>query len=81
MEVVQNLVNGKTVATREGAMTPLVDPCTGQTYGSAPVSSAAGGRRPRPSAAWRCSGSPTRSSGTPTVSSTPSAAARVSPGR
>jgi betaine-aldehyde dehydrogenase len=41
MEVVQNLVNGKTLATREGAMTPLVDPCTGQTYGSAPVSSAA----------------------------------------
>ncbi len=41
MEVVQNLVNGKPVDARDGATTPLVDPCTGEAYGSAPVSSAA----------------------------------------
>ncbi len=41
MEVVQNLVNGKPVDARDGATTPLVDPCTGRTYGSAPQSSAA----------------------------------------
>ena len=41
MEVVQNLVNGKPVDARDGATTPLVDPCTGETYGSAPLSSAA----------------------------------------
>ncbi len=39
MEVVQNVVNGKPVDARDGATTPLVDPCTGQTYGSAPRSS------------------------------------------
>ena len=41
MEVVQNFVNGKSVDARDGATTPIVDPCTGQTYGSAPRSSAA----------------------------------------
>jgi betaine-aldehyde dehydrogenase len=41
MEVVQNLVNGKPVDARDGATTPLVDPCTGETYASAPLSSAA----------------------------------------
>ena len=41
MEVVQNLVNGKPVDARDGATTPLVDPCTGRTYGSAPRSGAA----------------------------------------
>ncbi|MDQ1454741.1 MAG: betaine-aldehyde dehydrogenase [Actinomycetota bacterium] len=41
MEVVQNLVNGKPVDAHDGATTPLVDPCTGRTYGSAPRSSAA----------------------------------------
>ncbi len=41
MEVVQNLVNGKPVDARDGATTPLVDPCTGTTYGSAPRSGAA----------------------------------------
>ncbi len=41
MEVVQNVVNGKPVDARDGATTPLVDPCTGETYGSAPRSSAA----------------------------------------
>jgi betaine-aldehyde dehydrogenase len=41
MEVVQNLVNGKLVDARDGATTPLVDPCTGRTYGSAPRSTAA----------------------------------------
>ncbi len=41
MEVVQNVVNGKPVDARDGATTPLVDPCTGRTYGSAPRSSAA----------------------------------------
>ena len=45
MEVVQNLVNGKPVDARDGATIPLVDPCTGATYGSAPRSS--GGRRRR----------------------------------
>src|SRR6202049_3365750 len=39
MEVVQNVVNGKPVDARDGATTPLVDPCTGQSYGSAPRSS------------------------------------------
>jgi betaine-aldehyde dehydrogenase len=37
---VQNLVNGKPVEARSGATTPLVDPCTGETYGSAPRSGA-----------------------------------------
>ena len=41
MEVVQNFVNGKPVDARDGATTALVDPCTGQSYGSAPRSSAA----------------------------------------
>ena len=41
MEVVQNFVNGKPVDAHDGATTPLVDPCTGRTYGSAPRSSAA----------------------------------------
>ena len=41
MEVVQNLVNGKLVDAHDGATTPLVDPCTGRTYGSAPRSSSA----------------------------------------
>ena len=41
MEVVQNLVNAKLVDARSGETTPLVDPCTGQTYGSAPRSAAA----------------------------------------
>ncbi len=41
MEVVQNFVNGKAVDARDGATTPIVDPCTGETYGSAPRSSAA----------------------------------------
>jgi betaine-aldehyde dehydrogenase len=40
MEVVQNLVNGKSVDARDGATTPLDDPCTGETYGSAPRSGA-----------------------------------------
>jgi betaine-aldehyde dehydrogenase len=38
MEVVQNVVNGKPVDARDGATTPLVDPTTGETYGSAPRS-------------------------------------------
>jgi betaine-aldehyde dehydrogenase len=38
MEVVQNVVNGKPVDARDGATTPLVDPSTGETYGSAPRS-------------------------------------------
>jgi betaine-aldehyde dehydrogenase len=41
MEVVQNFVNGKAVDARSGETTPLVDPCTGETYGSAPRSGAA----------------------------------------
>ena len=41
MEVVQNFVNGKSVDARDGATTPIVDPCTGETYGSAAKSSAA----------------------------------------
>src|SRR5882757_6267520 len=41
MEVVQNLVNGKPVDARDGATTPLVDPSTGSTYGSAPRSAVA----------------------------------------
>jgi betaine-aldehyde dehydrogenase len=41
MEVVQNFVNGKPVDAKSGATTPLVDPCTGETYGSAPRSAAA----------------------------------------
>ncbi|HEY5172666.1 MAG TPA: gamma-aminobutyraldehyde dehydrogenase [Acidimicrobiia bacterium] len=41
MEVVQNVVNGKPVDARDGATTPLVDPCRGETYGSAPRSGAA----------------------------------------
>ena len=40
MEVVQNLVNGKLVDARDGATTPLEDPCTGARYGSAPRSGA-----------------------------------------
>jgi betaine-aldehyde dehydrogenase len=39
MNVVQNVVNGKPVDTRDGATMPLVDPCTGEIYGSAPRSS------------------------------------------
>src|SRR5258708_7967113 len=41
MQVVQNLVNGKPVDAGSGATTDLIDPCTGEVYGSAPVSSAA----------------------------------------
>src|SRR3989442_14925899 len=41
MEVVQNLVNGQPVDARAGATPPLVDPCRGRTYGSAPRSGAA----------------------------------------
>ncbi len=41
MEAVQNFVNGKAVDARSGATTPLVDPCTGETYGAAPRSEAA----------------------------------------
>jgi betaine-aldehyde dehydrogenase len=41
MEAVQNFVNGKPVDARDGATTPLVDPSTGETYGSAARSSAA----------------------------------------
>jgi betaine-aldehyde dehydrogenase len=41
MEVVSNFVNGKRVDAHDGATTPLVDPCTGQTYGSSPRSGAA----------------------------------------
>jgi betaine-aldehyde dehydrogenase len=41
METVSNFVNGKRVEGREGATTPLVDPCTGETYGEAVRSSAA----------------------------------------
>jgi len=39
MNVVQNVVNGKPVDTRDGATMPLVDPSTGAIYGSAPRSS------------------------------------------
>jgi betaine-aldehyde dehydrogenase len=41
MQVVQNVVNGKPVDAGSGARTDLIDPCTGEVYGSAPVSSAA----------------------------------------
>jgi betaine-aldehyde dehydrogenase len=41
MEAVQNFVNGKPVDARDGATTRLVDPSTGETYGSAARSSAA----------------------------------------
>jgi betaine-aldehyde dehydrogenase len=41
MDVVQNFVNGKPVDARDGATSDLVDPCTGETYGTAPRSSAA----------------------------------------
>jgi betaine-aldehyde dehydrogenase len=41
MEAVQNFVNGKPVDARDGATTPLVDPSTGETYGSAARSGAA----------------------------------------
>src|SRR4051794_26450477 len=41
MDIVQNFVNGKLVDARSGETTPLVDPCTGTTYGSAPRSAAA----------------------------------------
>src|SRR4051794_14913211 len=40
MELVQNFVNGKSVDARDGATTTLIDPCTGEEYGSAPQSSA-----------------------------------------
>jgi betaine-aldehyde dehydrogenase len=41
MDSVQNIVNGKPVDARDGATTDLIDPSTGQSYGSAPRSSAA----------------------------------------
>jgi betaine-aldehyde dehydrogenase len=41
MQVVQNVVNGKPADAGSGATTDLIDPCTGEVYGSAPVSSAA----------------------------------------
>ena len=40
METIQNFVNGKLVEARDGATSPLVDPCTGETYGDAARSSA-----------------------------------------
>jgi betaine-aldehyde dehydrogenase len=40
MEAVQNFVNGKPVDARDGVTTPLVDPSTGATYGSAARSGA-----------------------------------------
>jgi betaine-aldehyde dehydrogenase len=41
MTHVQNFVNGKLVDARDGATTPLVDPSTGETYGTAARSGAA----------------------------------------
>src|SRR5947208_10980964 len=41
METISNFVNGKRVDGRDAATTPLVDPCTGETYGEATRSSAA----------------------------------------
>ena len=35
MDHVANFVNGKRADARDGATTPLVDPCTGETYGAA----------------------------------------------
>ena len=35
MDKVANFVNGKRVDGRDGATTPLVDPCTGEAYGEA----------------------------------------------
>jgi betaine-aldehyde dehydrogenase len=41
MEQIANFINGKRVDGREGATTPLIDPCTGENYGAAARSSAA----------------------------------------
>src|SRR6266571_3024035 len=41
MEVVQNFVNAKAVDAQAGATTPLIDPSTGESYGTAARSSAA----------------------------------------
>src|SRR5262249_25480421 len=41
MAQVQNFINGKLVAARDGATTSLVDPCTGSEYGTAARSAAA----------------------------------------
>ena len=40
METIQNFVNGKLVEARDGATSPLFDPCTGETYADAARSSA-----------------------------------------
>ena len=38
MTTVQNFIGGELVASSSGATMPLVDPSTGEEYGSAPVS-------------------------------------------
>jgi betaine-aldehyde dehydrogenase len=38
MTTVQNFINGQLVGSVSGATMPLVDPATGETYGSAPIS-------------------------------------------
>src|SRR2546423_6194951 len=35
MDKVSNIVNGKLAEARDGETTPLVDPCTGESYGAA----------------------------------------------
>ena len=45
MTKVQNFIDGKLVDSVGGATMPLVDPATGERYGTAPVSNEAGRRQ------------------------------------
>ena len=67
---VQNFIDGKSVDAADGRRADLIDPTTGEVFGSAPVSGADGRRRglrarpprrsrpgatrPRPSGSARC---------------------------
>ena len=97
MTTVQNFIGGELVDSVSGAKMSLVDPSTGEHYGTAPISNAAG-RRQRVRGGRhgvqgleahdavacgrrRCSTSPTRSRSAPTTWWPPRAATRASRSR
>jgi len=78
----QNFVNGKYTDTADGRTSEVVDPSTGEVYAQAPISGRQdvdAAMQAPPSAAWPCSGSPTRSRRGPTRSSRRKPATPASP--
>jgi hypothetical protein len=45
MTTVKNFINGELVESASGATMPIINPSTGEKYGTAPVSSEAGHRQ------------------------------------